>query len=268
MTLNVYLSGIGIFGPGLESWERSRTILAGHAPYVAHDSRLPQPTLLPAMERRRASATVRLGTHVAQEALEQSGMSAVDLATVFASADGDTEILDNLCATLAGPEKAVSPTRFHNSVHNAAAGYWTIATGSHAPSNSLGCYDGSFAGALLDAACQATVEQRPMLVSVYDIAAPEPLHQVRPVSAPFGVALALDIRGCENTTAQLCIDLDEQRDGDETVMTYPALEILRKDNPAARALPLLAAIAREQPAQVVLKYVAGNSVHVQIRPWS
>lgn len=266
MPLSVYLNGIGIFGPGLEGWEQSRAILTGRAPYVAHASKLPQPTLLPPMERRRASATVRLGTHVAQEALEQSGLRALDLATVFASADGDTEILDNLCTTLAGPEKAVSPTRFHNSVHNAAAGYWTIATGSHVPSNSLGCYDASFAGALLDAACQVTVEKRPVLVSVYDIAVPEPLHQVRPISAPFGVALVLDIRRCESSAAQLHIDIDEQRHGNETVMSYPALEVLRKDNPAARALPLLAAVAREQPAQIVLEYVAGNSLYVQISP--
>ena len=47
------------------------------------------------------------------------------------------------------PNGTISPTQFHNSVHNAAAGYWHIAAGSAAPSLSVGGHDGAFAAGLL-----------------------------------------------------------------------------------------------------------------------
>ncbi len=266
MTVKIYVKGIGILGPGLDGWDKSRPILAGLSPYTAQECSLPKPTILPPMERRRASTTVRLGTHVAQEALEQSGLVADNLATVFASSDGDTDILDQLCSVLATSEKAVSPTRFHNSVHNAPAGYWSIATHSLAPSSSVSCYDVTFAGGLLDAASQVVAEGRPVLLSVYDIAVPEPLHQVRPVSVPFGVALVLDSRHSVSVLGQLDIRLNGEADGVVTTLSSLELETLRQGNPAARALPLLAAIARLQPAQVVLDYVDENTLQVAVTP--
>ena len=49
---------------------------------------------------------------------------------------------------------SISPTRFHNSVHNAAAGYWGIATGATAAANALCAYDASFGAGLLEALTQ------------------------------------------------------------------------------------------------------------------
>jgi hypothetical protein len=266
LTLKIYISGIGIFGPGLDGWERSRLIFAGRSPYIPQDSSLPQPTILPPMERRRASTSIRLGTCVAQEALEQSGLTADNLATVFASSDGDNDILDQLCSVLATSEKAVSPTRFHNSVHNAPAGYWSIATHSLAASSSMSCYDFTFAGGLLDAASQAVVENRPVLLSVYDTAVPEPLYQARPRSVAFGVALVLDVQRSASVLGALAVGLSNGNGEAETRLPVAELERLRQGNPAARALPLLVAIARKQPAQVVLDYVVGNSVHIAFTP--
>src|SRR3546814_10360262 len=77
-----------------------------------------------------------------------------DLATVFAGSDADMAILQRISAALATPERIVSPTDFHNSVHNAAAGYWGIGTGSRAPSTTLAGYDASFALGLLEAGLQ------------------------------------------------------------------------------------------------------------------
>ena len=63
------------------------------------------------------------------------GRDPATLPSVFTSAHGDLAVNDYMCATLATQPTAISPTRFHNSVHNAAAGYWTIATGCHAASS-------------------------------------------------------------------------------------------------------------------------------------
>ncbi len=264
--LQVYVTGVGILGPGLDGWKNSRPILAGDSPYAAQECRRPQPGMLAAMERRRASATVRLGLHVAQEAVEQSGLQSDELATVFASSDGDTEIINYLCDALAAPDKTVSPTRFHNSVHNAPAGYWGIAAKSPAPANSLSCYGATFAAGLLEAACQATVEGRPVLLGVYDIAVPEPLRRARPLRTPFGAALVLDRRPSAGSISQLRIEYHTQCNAPESTVAVPQLEELRRENPAARSLPLLAAIARNEPAEVMLDYVAGNCLRVEVSP--
>ena len=48
----------------------------------------------------------------------------------------------------------ISPTRFHNSVHNAAAGYWTIGAGCMQATTALSAYDATFAEGLLEALAQ------------------------------------------------------------------------------------------------------------------
>src|SRR3546814_16767116 len=61
--------------------------------------------------------------------LTAAGRDPASLPSVFASTHGDLPIMDYMCATLASEPRTISPTKFHNSVHNAAAGYWTIGSG-------------------------------------------------------------------------------------------------------------------------------------------
>jgi hypothetical protein len=264
--LTLHVAGVGILGPGLDGWETSRALFANQLAYKSGDTAEPRPTLLSATKRRRMSYTARLAVHVAQQALEQSGLPGDELATVFASSDGDTAILHQLCSALVLPERAVSPTAFHNSVHNAPAGYWSIANGSHASSNSLSCYDATFVTGLLDAACQATVEHRPVLLNVYDMKMPQPLHDARPIDVSFATALVLLPQPSSATLARLDIELRSADETPESTLEQPAMESLRCANPAARALPLLAALARARASEIVLAYVNGSSVHVKVSP--
>jgi hypothetical protein len=264
--LTLHVAGIGILGPGFDGWDTSRALFVGERAYKGGDTAEPRSTWLSPTERRRTSYSTRLAMHVAQQALEQSGLPGDELATVFASSDGDTAILHQLCSALALPEKAVSPTAFHNSVHNAPAGYWSIATGSHASSNSLSCYDATFVTGLLDAACQATVEHRPVLLNVYDMKMPQPLDGARPIGVSFAVALVLLPQASPTGLTRLDIDLRSSDASPESTLEQPAMESLRHTNPAARALPLLAALARTHASEVVLPYVNGNCVHVQVTP--
>ena len=55
---------------------------------------------------------------------------AATLATVFSASGADGHNCHALCEQLATDDRQLSPTRFHNSVHNAAAGYWSVATGA------------------------------------------------------------------------------------------------------------------------------------------
>ena len=106
--------------------------------------------MLAANERRRAPVTVLLALEVASAAVAASGHAAATLASVFTSAHGDLPITDTLCRTLAEQPLALSPTRFHHSVHNAASGSWAMASGSHAASTALAAGGHSFAAGLLE----------------------------------------------------------------------------------------------------------------------
>ena len=96
-----------------------------------------------------------------------------------------------MCATLASAPTELSPTRFHNSVHNAPVGYWTIATGCHARLHRGRAQRASFGAGLLEAVSQVLAEQRPVLLVCSDIAGSGPLREVTGCSQSFGCALVL-----------------------------------------------------------------------------
>lgn len=264
--MRVYVGGAGITGPGLDGWNASRDVLAGRAPYRERPARRLMPALLPAAERRRSTATVHLALQVAQEALENAVLSNRDVATVFASSGGDYDVIHQLCLALAAPERAVSPTRFHNSVHNAGAGYWSIAAGTHAPSTALAAYDGTFAAGVLEAAAQVVVEGGPVLLVAYEQIPPEPLHAHRPLRGAFGAALLLTRERGQDSLAALDLDIEPAAGEAPSRMDDAGLEALRCGNPAARALPLLAALARETPVTVALDYIDARPLCVRCSP--
>ena len=156
----------------------------------------------------------------------------------------------------------VSPTRFHNSVHNAPAGYWGVATGAMESSTSLCAYDWSFAAGLIEALAWVAVERQPVVLVAYDTPYPEPLRSVRPIAAVFGVAFVLCAgahrpehrharRRRRSTGSQVCVCPRDSR-------------ALCEGVPAARSLPLLCALARAVPTDVAIDYLDGGSVRVAV----
>jgi hypothetical protein len=110
---------------------------------------------------------------------------------VFATSNGDGVVVGALLETLASDAPQVSPTQFHNSVHNAAAGYWTIATGSRAPVTCLSGHDGSFAAGLLRATAEVCSTGGPVLLVVFDLPVPPPMMALRGTRFAFATALVL-----------------------------------------------------------------------------
>lgn len=263
--MRVYVEGIGLCGPGLNGWAASRPVLAGAASYLpAPTVVLPSP-LLPPNERRRSVETVRLALAVGREAFAMAGREAAATASVFASSGGDGATIHQILEDLATRGGEMSPTRFHNSVHNAPAGYWTIATGSRAPSSSLCCHDASFAAGLLEAAAQATVDDRAVALIAYDLRYLEPLNRARPIGAVFGMALVLTPGLTGASLARLELELRRSASG-ASVMAVAALEQLRRGTPAARSLPLLAGLARGVPRILVLDYLPGLEIGLSLEP--
>ncbi|MEZ5585126.1 MAG: beta-ketoacyl synthase chain length factor [Candidatus Competibacteraceae bacterium] len=231
----VYLHGLSLAAPGLPGWPESQLILAGKQAYQAQPLATLKPSLLPANERRRTTQLINLALHAAQEAVAQGVPTASLVASVFASSGGDCAIVDKLCTALTLPGRPISPTHFHNSVHNAAAGYWTIATGCMQPSISLSAYDWSFSAGLLEAVTFAQVEGVPALLVAYDYPAPFPLSEARPLLAPFATALVLSVEKTASAFGSLRLQLTDQ--GPEDRIEPAELERLRNGNPAARSLP-------------------------------
>ncbi len=259
--MTLFVDSVAILAPGLSGWADSRAVLAGEKTYEPAPLAPPVADLLPAVERRRTGSMVKLALAVGHEALTRAGRPVDSVATVFVSSGGDGDVIHNICSTLAGSDRQLSPTRFHNSVHNAPSGYWGIATHSHHPSTSLCGFDWSFAIGLLEAAAQVQIDRREVLLVGYDAPYPEPLAGVRPLSETFGAALLFTRDRASRTIAEIEVTMDTQPK-EISRMSDAALERLRTGNPCARALPLLAALARRQPSVVTLERDAGQTLSV------
>ncbi len=263
--MRIFVEGVGVLGPGLNGWQASRPVLAGEMPYVATPTVLSASDLLPAAERRRTGTPVKIALAVGCEAFANAERDAAMTATVLTSSGGDGDNVHQICETLAVAVLEVSPTRFHNSVHNAAAGYWCIATHSREPSTSLCGHDASFAAGLLEASAQVVVDGKAVALIAYDHAYPEPLHTLRPIGANFGAAFVLTPQATARTFAVLEVALVASVENLRE-LDHPALEALRRTVPAARCLPLLSALARGATEKVMLEFVGGNSLQVTVTP--
>lgn len=188
-TLTACIEGIGFWADGLPSWQAAVDHVARGAPVGAVGK--PSPRLLAPNERRRAPPTVAVALEVALAACEAAGRDPATLPSVFASTHGDLAITDYMCATLADDPRGISPTRFHNSVHNAAAGYWTIGAGCLRPATALSAHRASFAQGLLEAMSQLACGDQAVLLVAYDTAGTGPLGAVASSSGLLGGALVL-----------------------------------------------------------------------------
>ncbi len=260
----LYLAAVGVLGPGLPDWPAAREVLGGKREYHYEPPPQPDARVLPPNERRRGAKSVRWAVAAAQEALDGADITAAEVATVFASSSGDGETLHQLCEALARPEREVSPTRFHNSVHNAPAGYWSIAAGSQQPSVTLCAYDGSFAAGLIEAAAQVHAYGAPVLLVTYDLPYPEPLARVRKIREPLAVALLFSREPRAGTLGLWHVAVCE---GASATRFPESLPPGLCTNPAAHALPLLATVARDVSQTIAITYVNGCHLRVETQPW-
>ena len=251
-TLSAYIEGIGLLGPGLADWVGSQAVLSGQQPYQPRKTVLPPPALLPAAERRRSGAIVKLTLATGLEAIAAAGLDAASLPSVFSSSNGDGENCHAICQMLASDDRQISPTRFHNSVHNVAAGYWSIATGAMTTASVLSAFDASFGAGLLEALSQVAVDNTRSVLLACDTPYPEPLFSARPIPDAFGISLVLAPQRSAQALAQISISLT---DASADRLDDAALEHLRISIPAARGLPLLRGIALRQDQRVVLDYL-------------
>jgi len=113
------------------------------------DALPPGDDFIPKNVRRRIS---RLIAQVLRVTRDAGGSDAPpDVPLVFATANGEINTIGAILPALLAAEPQVSPTLFHNSVHNAAPGYWAILAKRMAASTTLTMGAASFEAALLEA---------------------------------------------------------------------------------------------------------------------
>jgi hypothetical protein len=240
-TLHVFVEGIGVWSTALADFAALKAQERGEL--VAPPAPRPPASVLPANERRRAPESVLLAVEVAGQAVAMSGRAASELPCVFSSAYGDQLISDYMCTTLAQAPTELSPTRFHNSVHNAPAGYWTIATGCHAPSSAISAGHASFGAGLLEAAALCITEQQPVLLVCSDIAGHGPLGEMTGTQTSFGCALVLSPQADERSLMRL--DLTLEPHAGSMLHPAPRTGAWQEANPMATAAwPLMQNLVR------------------------
>ena len=256
-TLVATIEGIGYWSRGLPSWDAALAF-ANDGTLPADAPPRPSPQLLAPNERRRAPETVAVALDVALAACVAAGRAPASLPSVFASTHGDLAITDYMCSTLTGDARAISPTRFHNSVHNAAAGYWTIGAGAMQAATAISAYDATFAQGLLEAMVQLATGNEAVLLVGYDGGSTGPLTDISRSDGLLGAALVLSRAPAAGRT-QLRVTL---ADGD-AVAVEGALARRDAGNAMAPMLALFDALAGGQ-AQAWLKSGPGRMLKVEI----
>ena len=263
--MQVEIRGLGVWGEGFGSWQDLLALMAGEP--VASPPTAPKPAVIPANERRRAPLAVRMAVEVCSQAVAAAKLDPTELACVFASGLGDTDLTDYMCRELAGELKQLSPTKFHNSVHNAAAGYWTIATGCRQPANSVAGLDQSVSVALMEGICQCLAEQQPVILAFYDIPTCTVLADLFANRQAFAAALVIAPTVDATDAALLNCEVSADNTPRWPELALPAeLAECYAHNPAARVLPLLLAATGGQPAELSLPLSAGASLHCRVTP--
>jgi hypothetical protein len=139
--LRARLCGVGMWTPAyadFEAWVAAGLPDALHV--TSPDSPQPSPPpahLLHPRLRRRTSTLTRAAVTALEAALANSGVGIDQVRFVLVSSFGEIETTVELLAQLGEPEGPVSPTKFHNSVHNTATGYLSIASGNNRESTAL-----------------------------------------------------------------------------------------------------------------------------------
>ena len=274
--MNIQIAGVGLWTRGLTCYQDLVTLLA------QPDARLdgafvsPKPGAITAKERRRAGLLINLAVEVAHQACEHAGVDKRLPPSVFVSAMGDTVITDYMCRKLAAPEKLLSPTKFHNSVHNAPSGYWTISAQNRAPSSFVGAFTHSFAAGLLEAASQCIDHGKPVLLVAYDIANEAPFGDIEAISESVGIALLIapadlelgpfrdaDAVSGENfAPRRVQLGFQSSTDGEPYLPQHGTLRALAQANPIGPGLGLLEKLL--DPGQHSLALAAAPDALLQI----
>lgn len=238
-----YVCGVGLWTPGYAnptSWCDREA-----------DPEKPKPaaTLLKGPLSRRATPLTRMSIEAMQQAVAMGGADLSTIPSVWATCHGEHSAAISLLGMMQKGEGKLSPTKFHNSVHNAASGYASIATGNCTLSTTLTGGAELVASTLLEAICLVGSLDRSIVLVLADEPLLPPFERL---DAPTGLALSLLLS--PSAVGAFAALGDLRRD------TVPPLE--HNDHfgslHVSAALPLVERIVRGRSGTVALEFEADS----------
>lgn len=238
-----YVRGLGLWTPGHAdpaAWCRGVP-----DPEVSN----PEAQLLSGALRRRASPLTRATIEAFQQAVSEAGCDRALTPSVWATAHGEHETAIAILDRMWCGDGKLSPTRFHNSVHNTASGYASIASHNRCPSTTLTGDRQLVGSAFLEAFCQLEAGASDVALVMAD----------EPILPPF------DARGARAPLA-IAFALSSRPDGARAVLSPPrrdAVAPVKRDDHfgdlyVSAALALLERVVRGRPGTVALELEGGR----------
>jgi len=243
-------------GVGLWTPQGPRLTAAGAPP--APTDAVPASALLPPALRRRAGLLSRIVAEAVGQAASEGGADLRHTPIVYGSAYGETSAAVEMMGAFGEGEGLPSPITFHNSVHNAPAGYLSIATGCHAFSPSIAAGPETTAMALIEAACLLHHRGGDVIVALGDEPVPRPLGDTD--AYPPG-AVAFHLRVAPGRGARCRIGVPRRGPGQ-----LPDLPSELAPHPCAPAFRLAWAVARTVRGTISLGTGEADGWSVSLEP--
>lgn len=249
MSVGFTLRGLGLWTPGFAdpaSWSK-RHVLEGSSGDPTLTA--PRAELLPPMMRRRTSLLTRMAAEVAAQAIASAGLDGSEATLIYGSVYGEIRTTIDLLAALLDPAAPLSPTKFHNSVHNTAGGYVSIVTHNRRGNAAMTAGRSTLAMGLLECVGLIAAGEGPAVLVIAEEALPEPLAAGRSW-APLAAAFALDAvaaAGPGDMAVRTCRLLHGRGD------PAPALPASLAANPCALALALVELAQRPGASSLALE---------------
>ena len=248
MSISFALRGLGLWTPGFAdpaSWSQGHVLgdRVGDPAVTA-----PRAEILPPMMRRRTSLLTRMAAEVAAQAIADGRLERGTATLIYGSVYGEIRTTIDLLGALLDPAAPLSPTKFHNSVHNTAGGYVSIATENRHGNAALTAGRSTLAMGLLECAGLIAAGQGPAVLVIAEETLPEPLAAGRlwgPLAAAFALSAIADVP--QDMSVRTC-RLVQGRG--EVATGLPAA---LADNPCALALALVDAAQRAGASRLALE---------------
>lgn len=219
--------------------------------------------LLPKSLRRRTSLATQIAVTAAHHATRHADAKPTELSSIFASVGGEIQVTDQLCRTLTDIDAPLSPTQFHNSVHNTTAGYWSIMTGCTKATTAIaGSAENNFAMALLEVWSQLTIVDGPLLLVCYDENWPD--YLAHPIGqTPLACALVLSREGARSRSYG-SITVPRKGQVEVNLMEPHLLALIRKA-PSAMAIPLIRCLQQNRRCEKVPLSIGADGWMTDVR---
>lgn len=257
----IFVDAVSLIAPAKEHTEPLAKSLATANFTTFPEGWKPSPESIPARARRRYSPQTLLAIQAAENI---APALAQDAAWVFGSAYGEGETLQLILEALRGPTMAIRPTRFQNSVHNAASGQWTIARSIRTAATSICAAQHTAGSSLLKALLQVQLEQRPVGVVLFDAPLPAPLDTSHHLTCPAGAGLALSNHQSPQSVARIAFSLAKtQETAPQTRYGQAAIASL---NPVFSILPLFERLTGIGTGDIALGLNGRLNLNLEVTP--